>query len=114
MGAELYDMLCSLTSGEASTIVRGEVGMNAFMAWRNLCKMFNLITPAKALTVMMEVINPPKVMDVYQIPKAIDDWDVRVGTMNLEFNEKLSDRIKPALMRVRQTCRTCCTSMRTA
>ena len=33
-GAELYDVLCSLTGGEALTIVRAENGMNGFMAWK--------------------------------------------------------------------------------
>ena len=31
-GAELYNVLCSLTAGEALTIVRGETGMNGFTA----------------------------------------------------------------------------------
>ncbi len=55
------------------TIVRVQVGTNGFMAWRNLCKRFNPITPAKALAVMMEVMNPPKVSDPNRVAKAIDD-----------------------------------------
>ena len=97
-GAEFYDLLCSLTSGEALTIVRAETSMNGFLAWNGLYKRFNPIEPAKALAVMMEVMNPPKVSDPNRVPKAIDDWDVKVAMLQREFGEKLSDRMKTALM----------------
>ena len=83
-GAELYDVLCSLTGGETLTIVRAESGMNGFMAWKSLYKRHNPITPAKALAVMMEVMNPPNVMEVSRVPKAIDDWDTKVAVLQRE------------------------------
>ncbi len=55
------------------------------------------ITPAKALAVMMEVMNSPKLSDQSRVPKAIDDWDIKVATLQREFNERLSDRMKTAL-----------------
>ncbi len=97
-GAEFYDLLCSLTSGEALTIVRTEMSMNGFLAWKGLYKRFNPITPAKALAEMKEVMNPPKVSDPTRVPKAIDDWVVKVAMLQREFGEKLSDRMKTALM----------------
>ena len=62
-------------------IVRAEMSMNGFLAWKGLYKRFNPITPAKALAVMMEVMNPPKVSDPNRVPKAIDDWDVKVAML---------------------------------
>jgi hypothetical protein len=38
LGSELYDLLCSLVTGEAMTIVRGEIIMNGFLAWRKIFK----------------------------------------------------------------------------
>ena len=35
--AEFYDLLCSLTSGEALTLVRAEMSMNGFLAWKGAC-----------------------------------------------------------------------------
>ena len=97
-GAELYDVLCALVGGEALTIVRAESGMNGFMAWKSLYRRYNPITPAKALAVMMEVMNPPKEKEASRVPKAIDEWDMKVAVLQREFNEKLSDRMKTALM----------------
>ena len=54
--------------------------------------------PAKALAVMMEVMIPPKLSDQNRVPKAIDDWDIKVTASQQEFNERLSDRMKTALM----------------
>ncbi len=79
-GVELYDVLCSLTSGEALKIVRGQACANGFMAWKNLYKRFT-ITRANALAVMMEVMNPPKLSDQNRVPKARDDWDIKVATL---------------------------------
>ncbi len=72
--------------------------MNGFLAWKGLYKRFNPITPAKALAVMMEVMNPPKVSDPNRVPEAIDDWDVKVAMLLQEFGKKLHDRMKTALM----------------
>ncbi len=90
--------MCSSTTGEALTIVRGETGMNGFTAWRNLHKRFNPTTPGKALDVIMEVTNPPKMLDQNRVPKAIDYWDIKVATLQRGFDEKLSDRMKTAVM----------------
>ncbi len=80
------------------TIAKGEAGTIGFMAWRNLYKRFNPTTPAKVLAVMMEVLSPPKMPDQKHVPKAIDAWDIKVATLQREFNERLSDRMKTALM----------------
>ena len=98
IGGELYDILCSITSGEALTLVRTVTEMNGFVAWKALCKRFGPVTPARALAAMMEVMNPVKVTDVFLIPKAIDAWTTKVVTLEKEFEEKLSDRMKQAIM----------------
>ena len=72
-GSDLFDMLVGLTSGDALTIVRGTEGMNGFLAWKRLCERFNPNTPAKALALMMEVMNPKLQNDPNKIPQAIDE-----------------------------------------
>ena len=97
-GSELFDTLVNLTSGEALTVVRGSPDMNGFMAWRLLVERFNPNTPAKALAMMMEVMNPKKPTDPNNIPQAIDEWDLKVLSLEKGFQERLSDRMKIALM----------------
>ncbi len=75
---------------------------------KRLYQRFNPTTPAKALAAMEEVMNPKKVHDVYMIPKAIDDWEPKVTNLEKEFDKKLSDRMRIALMMsmAQWTCRT--------
>ena len=95
---ELYDILCSVLNGESLAIIRGVPDMNGFMAWKRLYARFNPTTPAKALTAMLEVMNPQKVQDVYMIPKAIDAWELKMLTLKKEFDEDPSPRMKVALL----------------
>jgi len=97
-GSELFDTLVALTSGEALTIVRGTNKMNGFFAWKRLVERFNPNTPAKALALMMEVMQPKHISDPNKIPQAIEEWDLKVQSLEKEFQEKLSDRMKTALV----------------
>ena len=97
-GVDLFDTLVALTSGEALTIVRGTDKMNGFYAWKRLMERFNPNTPAKALALMMEVMQPKRLSDPNKIPQAIEEWDLKVQCLEKEFDEKLSDRMKTALV----------------
>ena len=97
-GAELFDVLIGLTSGEALTVVRGIGDMNGYFAWKKLCERFNPNTPAKALALMMQVMSPKAQTETSRIPQAIDEWDLKVLSLEKEFGEKLSDKMKTALM----------------
>ena len=98
LGAELYDLLCSITGGEALTIVRAAVDMNGFLAWMALHRRYSPVTPARALAALMEVMCPPKVMDINLVPKAIDSWTLKLTTLEKEFDEKPSARMKLAIL----------------
>ena len=97
-GSDLFDTLVALTGGEALTIVRGTGSMNGFFAWKRLMERFNPNTPAKALALMMEVMTPKHLSDPNKIPQAIEEWDLKVQSLEKEFQEKLSDRMKTALV----------------
>ena len=58
MGAELYSLLVSLSSGEALMVVRGVAGGNGWEAWQRLAARFDPRTPAHALRAMMLVLQP--------------------------------------------------------
>ncbi len=97
-GTELFDILVGLTAGEAMTIVRGTDEMNGYLAWKRLCERFNPNTTAKALALMMEVLNLKHQSDPNKIPQAIDEWDLKVQSLEKEFGAKLSGRMKTALV----------------
>ena len=102
-GAELFQVLCGLTTGEANGVVRGvasKLGMGrcGFAAYYALSFRFNPKTPARALQFMFTVINPPVIKDVRLIPKGIEDWEARRAVMRDEFDEILSDRMAAAIL----------------
>jgi hypothetical protein len=98
LSAEMYDLLCSVTSGEAMTIVRAEVDMNGFMAWKALYARYSPMSPAKTLALLMEIMSPPKHKDVSLIMKSMDIWTLKMNTLEKEHGEKLSPNMKKAVM----------------
>ena len=95
-GTELFTILNGLTSGEASTVVRGVIskvgdrcGFAAFYALN--CR-FNPKTPGRMLQFLLTVTNPPPVKDVRLIPKAIEDWEAKKASLEKEFGEQISEK----------------------
>ena len=70
MSAELYSLIVTLVSGEALTVVRGVAG-NGWEAWHKLQIRFDPKTPARALRMMMGVMQPKKVKDVRELQSAL-------------------------------------------
>jgi hypothetical protein len=98
LGSELYDLLCSITSGEAMTIVRGETSMNGFIAWRRIYQRYAPSTPARTLSALMEVMSPPKHSDVNLMHKAIDLWTMKMNLLLKDHGEELSPNMKKAVL----------------
>ena len=68
--AELYNVIVTLVTGEALTVVRG-VGGDGFEAWHRLLVRFDPKTPARALRMMMAVMQPKKVKDIRDLQAAV-------------------------------------------
>jgi hypothetical protein len=98
LAAEMYDVLCAMTTGEAMTVVRGETSMNGFMAWKHLFERYNPMTPARTLAALMDVLNPPKHTDISLIPKAIELWTMKVNILEKDHKEELSPNMKKAVL----------------
>ena len=50
------------------------------MAWKALYARYNPMTPAKTLTLLRDVMNPPKHKDVSLIMKSMDIWTLKMNT----------------------------------
>ena len=98
MGAELYNLLVSLTSGEALLIVRGVGGNNGWEAWSKLAARYDPRTPALALRAMMACMKPRRVKDVREIQGAIEEWEGAVRRLNAEHRIPLDDSMRVALL----------------
>jgi hypothetical protein len=99
---ELFTVVSSLVTGEASTVVRGTVskenGKCGFRALRKLVVRYNPRTPAKLFRKMGEVISPGVAKQVRDVPKLVEGWEVNMSRMLGEFGEELSDAMKVAIL----------------
>ena len=97
MSAELYSLIVTLVSGEALTVVRGVAG-NGWEAWHKLQIRFDPKTPARALRMMMGVMQPKKVKDVRELQSALMEWEVKLKQLEVEHDIEIDEKIKLALL----------------
>ena len=99
--AELYGVICLLTTGDAKTVVKGVlekgVGQDGFAALAALGNRFDAKTPANLLQAFMGVISPSPIKNGTQIPKAIVDWEAKIGALKNKHDEELGENIKLAV-----------------
>ena len=77
-GGEVFRLLCSLTKGEANTVVRsaaiGQDGRhNGFLALKMLSNRFNPKTPAKLFRALMEALVPGMVKEAVDVPRVVEE-----------------------------------------
>ena len=97
---ELFTIVSSLVTGEASMVVRGTVseekGKCGFRALRKLVVRYDPRTPAKLFRKMGEMISPGVAKQERDVPKMVEGWEVNMNWMLGEFGEELSDAMKVA------------------
>ena len=97
-GQEVYAALSALVTGDAMTVVRSVTNGNGWEAWSRLHSRFDPRTPAKALMMMMAVLQTRKVKDSRELPNTVQDWEVKVKNREVEHSITLDPKIKIALM----------------
>lgn len=97
-GQEVYATLAALVTGDAMTVVRSVTNGNGWEAWSRLHSRFDPRTPAKALMMMMAVLQTRKAKDSRELPNMVQDWEVKVKNLEVEHSIILDPKIKIALM----------------
>ena len=98
LAVEMYDIIGLSVTGEALTIVRSVPDMNGAEAWRRLTRRYSPKTPARTLVKLMEVLNPGKAKSVHELTGMIEAWELKIGLLEKECQEKISDKIKSAVL----------------
>ena len=96
--AEIYATLTSVVSGEALSVVRGVMSGDGWEAWSRLALRYDPKTPAKSLMSMMVVMQPRKIKDIRELPKAVQEWEVKVKALKAEHDITLAENIQVALL----------------
>ena len=98
VSAQLHHLLGDLTTGEANAMVRRSRGENGLLAWRKLASNANPKTLASGLKCVNSVHNPPRIAEVRQMDICIEEWEARLGKLNLEYGEVLTSKVRLPLL----------------
>jgi hypothetical protein len=97
-GQELYVNLLMKTKGRANHVVSQTGIQNGFVAWKRLCEEYEPRTPARAMHVITDVLNPKVSKDPRQQLRIMEELDQKLKILEVDFGEKLSDFIKCAIL----------------
>ena len=98
----LWAVLVQHTGGEARTVVLNQKMKqgkpDGFAALGMLSKRYNPKTPSRILHALTQVLSPPKIKDVRQAPRAVEEWEAAKGKLKIEFGEELSEVVQIAIL----------------
>ena len=95
---KMFNILLNLTTGEANAVVRRCQGRCGLLAWKRLCTTLNPRTLASGVKLISQVLNPAKISDARKADVAIEMWDDKLVKLSTEYGEKLSDKLKVAVL----------------
>ena len=98
----LWAVLVQHTGGEARTVVLNQKMKqgkpDGFAALGMLSKRYNPKTPSRILHALTQVLSPPKIKDVRQAPRVVEEWEAAKGKLKIEFGEELSEVVQVAIL----------------
>lgn len=97
LSGELFNTLTTLLSGEPSQRLHN-CNFNGAEAWRKLTKRYSPSTPLRAMQLMLQVVTPEKAKHVKDVPNLVERWETRVLALQRDFREKVSSRMKAAIL----------------
>ena len=95
-GAELFEVLCLLTSGGAKLMIREAQDNDGFAAWQILARTFGRKTLASSLRKYREAVNPTQAKETSDIVGAITRWESAMKELERTEQEKVPEMIKLA------------------
>ena len=97
-GAELFEVLCLLTSGGAKLMIREAQDNDGFAAWQILARTFGRKTLASSLRKYREAVNPTQAKETSDIVGAITRWESAMRELERTEQEKVPEMIKLAAL----------------
>ena len=94
---KLYNVLLSITTGEANAVVRRCRG-NGLWAWKKLCTTLNPRTLATGIKMISQAVSPTKITHGTRADVAIDAWEHHLAKLSAEYGEVISSKMKVAVL----------------
>ena len=96
--AIIYDVLCQYVGGEALQLVRTVDDMEGFRAWSKLYRKYAPKTMARAIRMVGQVTNPPKVKELRDVERELMKWEEKTKALTKEFGETFNDTVKVGIV----------------
>ena len=96
--AEIYDIVCQAVSGEPLQVIRSVDDMEGLQAWHKLARKYSPKSLARAVQLVGQITNPPKVSDLSKAESELDRWEEQVKTIKRDFKENFSDTVKVGIV----------------
>ena len=96
--AEIFDLLCHCCSGEALAVIRSVDDMDGMKAWFKMYKKYQPKTMARAIRLVGQVTNPPKIADIKDTEAGLDKWEEHIKVLAKDFGERFSDTVKVGIV----------------
>ena len=96
-GRELYEVLFTLTNGEARLVIKDAGGGDGFRAWGILNTLYNKRSLGKVLRMYRDVMIPRQV-SLEEVMGELGRWDVRVRELEAAEGEAVPEKFKLAAL----------------
>ena len=97
MSAAIFNILATVMKGEPLQILHNS-NFSGCEAWRRLTKRYSPTTPMRGMQLLLATLSPGKVKKMDEPSSAIDKWETKLIALQRDFNEKLSDKMRSAIL----------------
>jgi len=100
LSGQMYDILCQqVEGGEGFLILKAMTATaHGFEAWNKLYCKYNPTTFSRGLQLLSKVVNPGRLTKYSDIESGIALWQEKVETLESQFGETLSPKMKIAIL----------------
>ena len=100
LSGQMYDILCQqVEGGEGFLILKAMTSTaHGFEAWNRLYCKYNPTTFSRGLQLLTKVVNPGRLTKYSDVESGIALWQEKVEMLESQFGEKLSPKMKSAIL----------------
>ena len=95
---ELFDVLTLMIEGEGAAIVQSISDCDGLGAWQKVYRNYNMVSTAKTMSKVIQVVSPPKVIDLTTMRGSIENWEAKERELETETKAKIPEVFRMAIL----------------
>ena len=88
---ELFDVLTLMIEGEGAAIVQSISDCDGLGAWQKVYRNYNMVSTAKTMSKVIQVVSPPKVIDLTTMRGSTEHWETQERELETETSAKIPE-----------------------